>query len=107
MSPSSTASTDEKSTYEKDESITNESVSLHLGSAVEGTSVELGETGEELGMWCDVDKVRKAYKLGGDGGKKGKKGAVNGDGGDVERRKAEEKKDIESVVLGIIALKGS
>ncbi|CAN9202723.1 unnamed protein product [Alternaria alternata] len=107
LSPSSTASTDEKSTYEKDESITNESVSLHLGSAVEGTSVELGETGEELGMWCDVDKVRKAYKLGGDGGKKGKKGAVNGDGGDVERRKAEEKKDIESVVLGIIALKGS
>ncbi|KAH8626656.1 hypothetical protein IG631_18674 [Alternaria alternata] len=107
LSPSSTASTDEKSTYEKDESITNESVRLHLGSAVEGTSVELGETGEELGMWCDVDKVRKAYKLGGDGGKKGKKGAVNGDGGDVERRKAEEKKDIESVVLGIIALKGS
>lgn len=107
LSPSSTASTDEKSTYEKDESITNESVSSHLGSAVEGTSVELGETGEELGMWCDVDKVRKAYKLGGDGGKKGKKGAVNGDGGDVERRKAEEKKDIESVVLGIIALKGS
>ncbi|CAN9207597.1 unnamed protein product [Alternaria alternata] len=107
LSPSSTASTDEKSTYEKDESIKNESVSLHLGSAVEGTSVELGETGEELGMWCDVDKVRKAYKLGGDGGKKGKKGAVNGDGGDVERRKAEEKKDIESVVLGIIALKGS
>ncbi|RII16481.1 hypothetical protein CUC08_Gglean002919 [Alternaria sp. MG1] len=107
LSPSSTASTDEKSTYEKDESITNESVSSHLGSAVEGTSVELGETGEELGMWCDVDKVRKVYKLGGDGGKKDKKGAVNGDGGDVERRKAEEKKDIESVVLGIIALKGS
>ncbi|CAN9180910.1 unnamed protein product [Alternaria sp. RS040] len=107
LSPSSIASTDEKSTYEKDESITNESVSSHLGSAVEGTSVELGETGEELGMWCDVDKVKKVYKLGGDGGKKGKKGAVNGDGGDVERRKAEEKKDIESVVLGIIALKGS
>ncbi|KAF7674611.1 cgi-121-domain-containing protein [Alternaria burnsii] len=107
LSPSSIALTDEKSTYEKDESITNESVSSHLGSAVEGTSVELGETGEELGMWCDVDKVKKVYKLGGDGGKKGKRGAVNGNGGDVERRKAEEKKDIESVVLGIIALKGS
>ncbi|KAB2102077.1 hypothetical protein AG0111_0g9684 [Alternaria gaisen] len=107
LSPSSTASTDEKTTYEKDESITNESVSLHLGSAIEGTSVELGETGEELGMWCDVDKVRKAYKLGGDGGKKGKKGVVNGDGGDIEKRKTEEKKDIESLVLGIIALKGS
>ncbi|KAL1798260.1 hypothetical protein ACET3X_002297 [Alternaria dauci] len=108
LSPSSsTASTDEKSTYQKDDSITNESVSLHLGSAVEGTSVEVGEAGEELGMWCDVEKVKKVYKLGGDGGKKGKKGVVNGDGGDVEKRKADEKRDIESVVLGIIALKGS
>ncbi|KAG9194267.1 hypothetical protein G6011_04302 [Alternaria panax] len=109
LSPSSATSTDEKSTYEKDESITNESVSTHLGGAIEGTSVELGEAGDELGMWSDVDKVRKVYKLGGgDGGNKGKKGGVvNGHVGDVESRKAEEKKEIESVVLGIIALKGS
>jgi EKC/KEOPS complex subunit CGI121/TPRKB len=105
LSPSASASS---TGYEKDESITNESVSKHLASAVEGTCVAVGELGEELGMWCDVDKVRKVYKLGGgDGGKKGKKGGVvNGDG-DAERRKAEEKKEIESVVLGIIALKGS
>lgn len=80
----------------------------HLGGAVEGTSVALGETGEELGMWRDVEKVRKVYKLGGgDAGKKGKKGSVVNGEGDLERRKVEEKKEIESVVLGVIALKGS
>ncbi|KAI4952666.1 hypothetical protein J4E91_003138 [Alternaria rosae] len=106
LSPS-TSSTNEQGAYEKDEGITNESVSKHLGSAVEGTSVGMGENGEELGEWCDVDKVRKVYKLGGgDSGKKGKKGSgLNGDV-DAERRSAE-KKDIESVVLGVIALKGS
>jgi len=51
--------------------------------------------------------VKKVYKLGGgDSGRKGKKGGgLNGDA-DAERRTAE-KKDIESVVLGVIALKGS
>jgi EKC/KEOPS complex subunit CGI121/TPRKB len=83
-------------------------VGAHLGGAVEGTSVALGETGEELGMWCDVEKVRKMYKLGGgNAGKKGGKGGVVNGESDVERRKAEEKKEIESVVLGVIALKGS
>lgn len=88
-----------------DEAITNESVSNHLGSVVEGTSVEIAEDGEELGMACDVEKVRKLYKLGADGGaKKGKKGAVvNGDGGE----KKNSRKEMESVILGTIALKGS
>ena len=82
-------------------------MSKHLGSAVEGTRVEMGENGEELGEWCDVDKVKKVYKLGGgDSGKKGKNGGgLNGEA-DAERRTAE-KKGIESVVLGVIALKGS
>tara|TARA_R110002003_G_scaffold140_24_gene12905 strand:+ start:2684 stop:3229 length:546 start_codon:yes stop_codon:yes gene_type:complete len=83
-----------------DESVTNESVSKHLGDVVEGTSVGIGERGEELGAWCDVEKVRKVYKLS-DGGKKGKKGAVNGDAG------RDEKKEMESVILGIMTLKGS
>jgi EKC/KEOPS complex subunit CGI121/TPRKB len=75
-----------------------------LGENVKGTSVELGEGGEELGEACEVDQVRKVYKLS-DGGKsgKGKKGAVvNGDVGVKDERK-----EMESVVLGIIALKGS
>jgi EKC/KEOPS complex subunit CGI121/TPRKB len=89
-----------------DESITNESVSEHLGKVVEGTSVPVGENGEELGEACDVEKVRKVYKIGGEGaGKKGKKGAaVNGDG---EEKKAEERRVMESVILGTIALKGT
>jgi EKC/KEOPS complex subunit CGI121/TPRKB len=83
-----------------DESVTNESVSKHLGDVVEGTSVGTGERGEELGVWCDIEKVRKVYKLS-DVGKKGKKGAVNGD---ADR---DEKKEMESVILGIMTLKGS
>jgi EKC/KEOPS complex subunit CGI121/TPRKB len=97
-------STSEESTYAKEESITNESVSKHLGSVVEGTSVPVGEEGEELGSFCEVDKVRKVYKLGGgDQAQKGKKGggAVNWDAGETDR------KEMESVILGIMALKGS
>jgi EKC/KEOPS complex subunit CGI121/TPRKB len=88
-----------------DENISNESVSQHLGSVVEGTSVAIGEKGDELGEWCDIEKVRKVYKLGGDGGaKKGKKGAVvNGDGA----VKKDERREMEVVILGTIALKGS
>ncbi|KAH3920476.1 EKC/KEOPS complex subunit [Parastagonospora nodorum] len=87
-----------------DGEITNESVSQHLGSVVEGTSVEISEKGEELGQWCDIDKIRKVYKLGDGSAKKGKKGAaVNGDGAEKEG----EKKQMEVVILGTIALKGS
>jgi EKC/KEOPS complex subunit CGI121/TPRKB len=87
--------------YAKDEAITNESVSKHLDEVVQGTSVLVSETGEKLGSFCEVDKVRKVYKL--DTGKKGKKGGVvNGDaGGEGER------KEMESVILGVMALKGS
>jgi EKC/KEOPS complex subunit CGI121/TPRKB len=71
-----------------------------LGDVVQGTSVEVGEEGDELGMSCEVDKVRKVYKLGGGGkGKKGGSGVVNGEG--------DERKEMESVILGTIALKGS
>ncbi|KAF1943833.1 CGI-121-domain-containing protein [Clathrospora elynae] len=89
-----------------DASITAETVSKHLGNVVQGTSVRIGEQGEGLGLWCDVDKVRKMYKLGGEGGNKGKKtGAANGDA--RVKKEGDEKKEMESVILGIIALKGS
>jgi EKC/KEOPS complex subunit CGI121/TPRKB len=91
-----------KAGYKKDEGITNETVSEHLGEVVQGSSVPIGELGEELGSFCEVDKVRKVYKL--DAGKKGKKGAVvNGDTGDEKRVREE----MESVILGVMALKGS
>ena len=96
--------------YSKDESITNESVCKHLQSVIEGTCVEIGETGEQLAMSCDVAKIRKVYKLGGGGGagagKKGNKGVVvngHGNGGQTEDEAAK----MESVILGIIALKGA
>jgi len=80
-----------------DGSVTNESVSEHLGRVVEAESVQLGEGGEELGTWCDVQRVRKMYKLG-----DRKKGVVmNGDSG------VDERKEMEAVILGLMALKGS
>ncbi|KAF2027716.1 CGI-121-domain-containing protein [Setomelanomma holmii] len=84
-----------------DEAITNDSVSKHLGDVVEGTSVTISDGGEELGYRCDVQKIRKMYKLG-DGAKKGKKGVVAN--GDAEKN---EKREMESVILGIMTLKGS
>ncbi|KAJ4299763.1 hypothetical protein N0V90_005009 [Kalmusia sp. IMI 367209] len=79
--------------------VTNESVTRHLGEVVKGDSVELSENGEELGVFADVGKIRKIYKL--NDGPKGKKGpAVNGEARD-------ESKQLESVILGTMALKGS
>lgn len=90
--------------YAKDDSITNQTVSAHLGTVVQGTSVEIGEVGQELGMYCQLDKVRKVYKLSSaDGGAKSSNGQGCNHGDDIEA----EKKHIESLVLGIVALKGS
>jgi EKC/KEOPS complex subunit CGI121/TPRKB len=94
LSPPPSAN-DAKASYEKDKSITNESVSQHLGSVVQGTSVPIGELGEELGSFCEVEKVRKVYKLSA-GGKGKKSGDIGG-----------ERKEMESVILGTMALKGS
>lgn len=89
--------------WDTDVELTNEKVSEHLGRVVEGESVGIGEVGSELGNACDVERVRKVYKL--NDGKKGTKGAVvNGDGG---KGKEDERKEIESVILGIMALKGA
>jgi EKC/KEOPS complex subunit CGI121/TPRKB len=115
LSPSTTSASDStaedgKPRYAFDEGITNESVGKHLGSVVQGTSVPIGEEGSELGSYCEVEKVKKVYKLSvGDASKKGKKGAVvNGDaGGEKEGRSVDERKEMEGVILGIMALKGS
>jgi EKC/KEOPS complex subunit CGI121/TPRKB len=81
--------------------VTRESVERHLTEAVEGEAVEIGEGGEGLGMWTDVAKIKKVYKLN-DGGKakKGAKSAVNGEGKD-------ETMQMEDAIMGIITLKGS
>ncbi|KAF2852448.1 hypothetical protein T440DRAFT_553349 [Plenodomus tracheiphilus IPT5] len=74
-----------------DQSVTAESVGAHLGRVVQGRCVPVVSRGaEELGAKCDVQRVRKVYKLGDLGGK--------------ER---DERMELESVVLGIMSLKGS
>ncbi|KAF2124353.1 CGI-121-domain-containing protein [Dothidotthia symphoricarpi CBS 119687] len=74
-----------------DEGVTAGGVGAHLGRVVEGESVAVGEEGRELGEGCDLGRVGKVYKLG--------MGKGVGDG---ERRR-----EMEGVVLGMIALKGT
>lgn len=77
-------------------------MSKHLSSAIEGEAVELSEDGLELGSFAEVHRIKKTYKITcAKGGKKGAKG-INGDAG-----KKDDRSDIEAVVLGAIALKGS
>lgn len=85
-----------------DTAVTQQSVSEHLGRVVEGESVPIGEEGRELGDMCEVHRVKKVYKIAcAKGGKKATKG-VKGDAG-----KKDDRSDLESVILGTIALKGS
>lgn len=83
-----------------DESVTRESVSKHLGDVVEGESVEVDGDAEQLGMFAEVHRIKKVYKIACAKGKgKGKGVTQNGE-------KKDDKKDIQSVVLGTMALKG-
>ncbi|KZM25801.1 uncharacterized protein EKO05_0002613 [Ascochyta rabiei] len=76
-----------------DERVTRDSVAAHLGQVVEGESVQVGELGEGLGQFAEVHRVKKVYKIAcAKGGSKGMK---------------DDRGDLESVVLGAIALKGS
>lgn len=85
------------------DAVSAESVGRHLGDVVKGTSVRVGEEGAELGMWGDEERVRKVYKIGLGGGK-GKKGRKEVEG---EKSETERRKEMESVILGIMTLKGS
>ncbi|EUC50846.1 hypothetical protein COCMIDRAFT_81037 [Bipolaris oryzae ATCC 44560] len=98
-------------TYVKDESITNQTVSAHLSNVVHGSSIEITDNGQELGFFCQLDKVRKVYKLASaDRASQSNTTTTttkqaNGDnhGNDSQ----DEKAYIESLVLGTMALKGS
>jgi len=79
--------------------VTDESVSKHLGEVISGKPVELGEEGGELGVQADLGKIAKVYKLNNTAETK-KGSAVNGATGDQQ-------KHMESVILGIMTLKGS
>jgi len=59
-----------------------------------------------LGEWCDVGLVRKVYKLGDGGVGNGKgKGKVKTDGS--EEVTEEGRKEMESVILGLMSIKGT
>jgi EKC/KEOPS complex subunit CGI121/TPRKB len=72
----------------------------HLQTEFEGTMVPFED--ERLSGMTDLGKVRKVYKLNGVGGGGGKKGATNGVG-----REGEERRELEVLVLGAMALRGA
>ena len=107
-----------------------EDVWSHLKGSVEGEALEYGEVG--VGRCCDVEKVRRVYKLGGgreqsakgrrrrkDGGREGARqgerdvkgaetpvvsleGLPNGENTEVAQRK-----ELEMQILGLMALRGA
>lgn len=87
----------------------------HLTEVVEGSPVKFGE--EELERIADVKKIRKIYKIDdggeriGKGERKGVKkanGVVSGvHGPESGLDELDELREMEAVILGIMALKGS
>lgn len=77
-------------------------ISEHLTSVVEGEAVPFED--EEVRSMTDVARVKKLYKLNAGGGGGGKKGGANG----VSNEKVEdERKELEIMVLGAMALRGA
>ncbi|KAF1930491.1 CGI-121-domain-containing protein [Didymella exigua CBS 183.55] len=88
----------------RDDSVSNEKVGRHLGSAVEGVSVELSEDGGDLGRFAEVHRIKKVYKITCAKSTSGK-GAKGGPAANAEKK--DDRSDIEAVILGTMALKGS
>ena len=72
-----------------------DAVQEHLTKSVEGIQVEFSD--EVLAEMTDLARVRKYYKLNGIGGNIGKDGATSKD----------ERKEIEMLILGSMALRGA
>ncbi|KAF7917928.1 uncharacterized protein EAE98_009956 [Botrytis deweyae] len=79
-------------------------ISEHLSSVIEGEPVPFDD--ESLASMVDIARVKKLYKLNVTGGGGGKKGGANGVNGKVES-KADERKELEVMVLGAMALRGA
>ncbi|KAF5872091.1 putative protein cgi121 protein [Botrytis fragariae] len=78
-------------------------ISEHLSSVIEGEPVLFDE--ESLASMVDIARVKKLYKLNALGGG-GKKGGANGVSGKAEN-KVDERKELEIMVLGAMALRGA
>ncbi|EGD98179.1 hypothetical protein TESG_05565 [Trichophyton tonsurans CBS 112818] len=86
--------------------ITHESVSKHLGEAVEGTQVTFDDT--TLSQITDISKIQKVYKLSNLAvHKPSKKPMDPARGHDVEGVEETFRRRMETSVLGAIALRGS
>ncbi|KAF2273114.1 CGI-121-domain-containing protein [Westerdykella ornata] len=75
--------------------ITAETVAAHLGEAVQGESVQIGDDGHELTNWTDANKVNETYKT---PNLLGKNGHAS-DNTNLEHAQA--------VILGLMTIKGS
>ncbi|KAM0171694.1 hypothetical protein ACHAPF_007941 [Botrytis cinerea] len=78
-------------------------ISEHLSSVVEGEPVPFDD--ESLASMVDIARVKKLYKLNALGGG-GKKSGANGVSGKAEN-KLDERKELEIMVLGAMALRGA
>jgi EKC/KEOPS complex subunit CGI121/TPRKB len=88
-------------------SVTLESVRSHLQSAVEGKSIEFNN--QNLQAVSDLGKIRKAYKIATNTSSKGQSKTLQSqlnatDGTDLASK---ETKELETAILGAIALRGA
>lgn len=82
------------------DSVTKESVEEHLTGAIEGTKVEFAD--EWLAQACDLEKVRKTYKIVKPQQAKGTR-VVNG----YAEKPRDARAEMEVQVLGLMALRGA
>ena len=80
---------------------TAESIQAHLSSSVEGVQIPFTDT--EINKLTDWPRVKKMYKLNAVGGGGGIKKVVNG----ATEKDLEEKGELEVMILGGMALRGS
>ncbi|PMD20871.1 CGI-121-domain-containing protein [Hyaloscypha hepaticicola] len=88
--------------------LTASEIQSHLTSSIEGEQVPFEDS--ILQQLTDVPRVKKIYKLNSNGGGGKKNGQLNGTGGDglsISRNGEEsERKELELLVLGAMALRG-
>ncbi|RAL60431.1 hypothetical protein DID88_000206 [Monilinia fructigena] len=86
-------------------------IASHLSSVIEGQAVEFND--DVLRFTTDIARVRKLYKLnsggGSGGGKKGGSvnGKANGASASASEKEEDERKELEIMVLGAMALRGA
>lgn len=86
--------------------VTHESVAQHLEKVIEGTSLHFDD--ENLHLVSDLNKIKKAYKLGPGNVKSAPKAEVGkGSQNDFNKSVGSESRDLERTILGLMALRGS